>query len=139
MRTCIDIIGEIASLFSDSDFFVCNDDRSIFPDGSTDSLNCWESSDIFALRSIDNQDNECELSFCKCRVSDKVKNRNVCSDNATWYIITEPCGYWEDIRYPVYCKRGRSVNYHSKCDDMWLENPGCYYDTFSRKGNNCQH
>lgn len=138
MNNCIDIHGDpfsyfncdgcddiINSLFAGYDSFLCNDDRAIFPDGSRSVLNCRESHDIF--HAIDNQDNECELSFCKCRITDKTVNRDVCSDNATWYVYSEPCGYWEDVRYPLYCKRGRYVNYRSKCDDMWLDNPYCYY------------
>jgi len=152
METCIDIHGDPFAYFC-CDYvsrgMFCIDSVSVNPDGSTYSrFSCIESEDIFYNRNIDNQDNECELSFCKCRTSDKVKNRNVCSDNATWYIITEPCGYWEDVRYPLYCKRGRSINYRSKCDDMWLENPGCYYPvkrtgnvygSIADNGNNCHN
>jgi hypothetical protein len=147
MRTCIDIIGEIASLFSDADFFVCNDDRSIYPDGSRDSINCIESNDIFFIRDIDTQDMECDVHFHKCRTSDKVKNRNVCSDDATWYIFTEE-DYCEDIRYPRYCRRGKVSYYGNYCESDYMENPWCFYPfkrtpkgygSLSEKGNNCQH
>lgn len=137
MRNCIDIMGEIASLFSDADFFVCNDDRTIYPDGSRDSINCVESNDIFFIRDIDTQDMECDVHFHKCGTSDKVKNRNVCCDNARWYIISDETGYWEDVRYPKYCYRGKYHNYSNRCESEYMENPGCFYPFSHNKGNNC--
>ena len=140
MRTCIDIFGEIASLFSRYDFTIqCSDNKSVDPDGCSSRFSCMENADIFWTREdIDTQDMECDVHFHKCRTCDKVKNRNVCSDNATWYIINDDAGYWEDIRYPVYCRRGKSRNYSKRCESDYLENPWCFHPFSRNKGNNCQ-
>ena len=150
MRTCIDIIGEIASLFSPEDFnnMVCNDDVAYYPDGSRSISLCEESEDFFFNRNTDRvSDNECDVFFFKCANRVPYVNRNVCCDDATWYIFTEE-DYCEDIRYPRYCRRGKVPHYGNYCDSDYMENPWCFYPfkktakgygSLSDKGNNCQH